>query len=117
MDQLRQDYEREIETIQDDRFRLQDMIGLVHEESNNKVSEYVDAKRQLKESEIFLRKSLEETELENLEYEKLIILKNHNIDQLQSDIEMINIEISKKECVERKYLEAMRTIEQLEGRR
>lgn len=30
---------------------------------------------------------------------------------------MINIEISKKECVERKFLEAMRTIEQLEGRR
>ena len=51
---------------------------------------------------------------ENKEYEKIIAMKNQNIDQLQEEIEWTNREIKSKESVERKYKEAMKTIQDLE---
>lgn len=57
---------------------------------------------------------MEEILNENKEYEKIIAMKNQNIDQLQEEIEWTNREIKSKESVERKYKEAMKTIQDLE---
>lgn len=37
-----------MEKLKEERMQLQEMIGLIHDESNNKISEYVEAKEELK---------------------------------------------------------------------
>lgn len=45
---IKSEYELELEQLREDRRQLQEMISFIHEESNSKISEYVEAKEELK---------------------------------------------------------------------
>ena len=60
------------------------MIGVIHEESDEKIGQYVDAKQQLKRNQLFLLTTLEETHQENETYGKIILDKNETLEGLEN---------------------------------
>ena len=48
------------------------MISLIHEESNNKISDYVEAKQELNSNTRFLQKTFSDIQKENITYKNII---------------------------------------------